>query len=76
MSIIALPSTTEDGRHSKIVARLSPSTPVTVPRFCADVIVTEHGVARLRGKTLSERAEALAAIADPSFRPGLEAPAS
>jgi len=74
MSIIALPSTTEDGRHSKIVARLSPSTPITVPRFCADVIVTEHGVARLRGKTLSERAEALAAIADPSFHPGLEAP--
>jgi len=69
LSIIALPSTTEDRRRAKIVAQLSAGTPATVPRYCADVVVTEHGVAHLRGKTLHERAEALTAVADPEFRP-------
>lgn len=68
MAIIALPSTTEDGRRSKIVACLSARAPATIPRFCADYVVTEFGVARLRGKTLRERAEALRAIAHPSFQ--------
>jgi 4-hydroxybutyrate CoA-transferase len=67
MAIVALPSTTEDGKRSKIVRRLGAQTPVTLPRFCADYVVTEFGVARLRGKTLRERAEALCAIAHPSF---------
>lgn len=67
-AIIALPSTTEDGKRSKIVARLSATTSVTVPRFCTDYVVTEFGVARLRGKTLRERAAALRAIAHPDFR--------
>lgn len=71
-SIIALPSTTEDGRHSKIVARLSGRTPVTIPRFCADLVVTEHGVAALRGKSLRERAAALIAIAHPDQQAALE----
>jgi acyl-CoA hydrolase len=68
VSIIALPSTTDDGRHSKIVARLAAGTPVTTPRFAVDVVVTEYGVARLRGKDLCARAEALIAIAHPDFR--------
>jgi 4-hydroxybutyrate CoA-transferase len=72
-SIVALPSTTEDGSRSKIVARLSERTPVTIPRFCTDVVITEHGIAHLRGKTLRERAEALIAVADPKFRDELEA---
>ncbi len=67
-SIIALPSTTEDGRHSKIVPRLTPGAVVTTPRFCTDYIVTEYGVARLKGKDLRARAEALIAIAHPDFR--------
>ncbi len=67
-SIIALSSTTEDGTRSKIVARLGEQTPVTIPRFCADYIVTEYGAARLRGKTLRQRAEALIAIAHPDWR--------
>jgi len=71
LSVVALASTTENGRFSKIVARLGAGAPVTIPRFCADVVVTEFGVARLRGRTLRERAEALCAIADPRFQSGL-----
>lgn len=71
LSIIALPSTTDDGRHSKIVARLAAGAPVTTPRFAVDVVVTEYGVARLRGKDLFARAEALIAIAHPAFRDAL-----
>lgn len=71
VSIIALPSTTEDGRHSKIVARLAAGAPVTTPRFAVDVVITEYGVARLRGKDLWARAEALIAIAHPDFRDAL-----
>jgi 4-hydroxybutyrate CoA-transferase len=68
VSIIALPSTTEDGKHSKIVPRLTAGAVVTTPRFCTDYIVTEYGVARLKGKDLRARAEALIAIAHPNFR--------
>ena len=70
-SITALPSTSRDRRHSRIVARLADGI-VTTPRAEADIVVTEHGIAELRGRTLAERARALIAIADPAFRPGLE----
>jgi len=73
LSIVALPSTTEDGKRSKIVTNLSAATPVTIPRHCADVVVTEYGAARLRGKTLRQRAEALVAVAHPDFRATLSA---
>ncbi|MBI3248077.1 MAG: hypothetical protein HYZ50_16355 [Deltaproteobacteria bacterium] len=67
VSIIALPSTTEDGKHSKIVPRLAGGI-VTTPRFCTDYIVTEYGVARMKGKDLRARAEALINISHPNFR--------
>jgi acyl-CoA hydrolase len=70
-SIIALPSTSRDRAHSRIVARLADGV-VTTPRAEADCIVTEHGIAALRGRTLAERARALTAIADPAFRAELE----
>ena len=44
---------------------------VTVPRSDADLVVTEHGVADLRGATLAERAARLIAIAAPAFREDL-----
>lgn len=69
-SIIALPSTGNGGRDSRIVSRLN--GPVTVPRSDADIVVTEHGVAELRGRSLSERARLLTAIAAPAFREALE----
>lgn len=68
-SIIALPSTARGGKVSRIVPRLST---VTVPKTDADMVVTEHGVADLRGATLKERVRRLIAIADPTFREDLE----
>ena len=73
ISILALPSTTEGGKRSRIVARFLPGTPVTTPRYAIDTVVTEYGVARLRGKELRARAEALVAIAHPDFRAALAA---
>lgn len=72
-SLICLPSTyTRDGvLHSRIVPWFGPGAVITTPRHHVDVIVTEHGTAELEGLTVSERGEALAAIADPQFRDGL-----
>ncbi len=67
--IVALPSTA--GRHSRIVAKLS--GPVTTARADADVVVTEHGIAELAGRTLPERARAMIAVADPAHRARLSA---
>ena len=69
-SIFAIPSTTPDGRNSRIVASLA-GRPVTTPRSDIDVVVTEFGVAELWGQPLSVRAERLAAIAHPDFRDAL-----
>ena len=70
-SIIALPSTTPDGKHSRIVAILA-GRPISVPRGDIDLVVTEYGVADLRGRSFSERAERLRAIAHPDFRDRLQ----
>jgi 4-hydroxybutyrate CoA-transferase len=74
MSILALASTTEDGSRSKLVRRLGARTPVTIPRFCADYVVTEFGAARIRGLSVRERAAALTAIAHPDWRSELARP--
>lgn len=71
-SIMAIPSATPDGRNSRIVPQLAAGSAVTHPRHSIQYVVTEYGVADLRGKTLRERAEALTAIAHPNFREGLE----
>lgn len=69
-SIIALTSTAGSGERviSRIVSQLPPGSAVTHPRHSVQYVVTEYGVADLRGKTLDERAEALIAIAHPDFR--------
>jgi acetyl-CoA hydrolase len=69
-SIIALPATAVGGAVSRIVAKLS--GPVSGPRCDADIVVTEWGVAALRGRTLTERRKAMIAIVDPKFRDDLE----
>lgn len=69
-SIMALTSTTPNGKHSKIVATLL-GQPVTTARSDIDIVVTEFGVAELWGLDLHARAEALIAIAHPSFRENL-----
>jgi acyl-CoA hydrolase len=45
---------------------------VTTPRFLADYVVTEHGVAALRGQSDAGRARALRRVADPAFREEIE----
>jgi acyl-CoA hydrolase len=72
--IIALPSTTSTG-ESRIVATLKPGAGVVTTRAHVQFVVTEHGVAALRGRSFRERAAALAAIAHPSHRDGLLAEA-
>lgn len=66
--IIALPSTVEvkGERRSRIVGCLS--GPATLGRADAGIVVTEHGIADLRGLSLAERARALIAVTDPQFR--------
>lgn len=71
-SIIALPAGAARGTRSRIVARLGAGTRVTTPRFLSDYVVTEHGVAALRGQSDAGRARALVRIADPAFRDALE----
>jgi len=66
-SILALPSTA-GGRTSRIVPRLGEGDVVGCPRADADIVVTEHGVAHLRDRSIEERADVLVAIADPAFR--------
>jgi acyl-CoA hydrolase len=69
-SIIALPSTTTDGTTSRIVESIS-NRPVTTPRGDADMVITEYGVADLRGASFSERRKRLAAVAHPNFSEAL-----
>ncbi len=66
-SIVALPSTAGGGAVSRIVASLAPSV-ATLTRTDVDYVITEHGVARLSGRTVEERAEALVAVAAPEHR--------
>ncbi|WP_250527370.1 acetyl-CoA hydrolase/transferase C-terminal domain-containing protein [Caballeronia sp. GAWG2-1] len=69
-SIIAVPSTTADGRQSRISASLL-NRPVTTARSDIDIVVTEFGVAHLSGCALRERAIRLLAIAHPDHRDSL-----
>jgi acyl-CoA hydrolase len=73
-AVICLPSTATsgDGAVSRIVAGLPEGMLVTTPRHQLDLVVTEFGVAHLRGRTVRERGLALAAIAHPDFREDLE----
>lgn len=72
-SIIAFPSTGKGGAVSRITARLKEGACVTTSRHDVDYIVTEYGVAHLKGKSNSARAEALISIAHPDFREELAA---
>ena len=65
---IVLQATTRDGSKSKIRPTLTPGSVVTTSKNTVDKIVTEYGVAEMRGRTLRERARALIAIADPKFQ--------
>lgn len=70
-SIIALPSTAAGGKVSRIVPFLAQGAAVSTSRNDVDYIVTEYGIAHLKGRTLRQRAQSLIAIAHPTFRDGL-----
>ena len=67
-AFIVLPSTAKDDTISRIVPTLTPGTHVSTSKNDINYVVTEHGVAQLRGKTAKQRCEALIAIAHPNFR--------
>jgi acyl-CoA hydrolase len=69
-SLVCLRSTSqvEGVTISRIIPRLPEGWIVTTPRHQLDLVITEHGVAHLRGRTVRERAHALAQIAAPQFR--------
>ncbi|MEO1189334.1 MAG: acetyl-CoA hydrolase/transferase C-terminal domain-containing protein, partial [Pseudomonadota bacterium] len=68
--ILALASSAKHGTISRIIPRL-PQDATSIARADVDTVVTEHGVAELKHKTIEERAEALISIADPSFHEAL-----
>lgn len=70
LSVVALTATTPDGRHSRLVPHLG-SDVVSLTRHTPDVVVTEYGAAWLRGRTVAERARALAEVAHPDHRTAL-----
>lgn len=71
-SIMVLTSTAKQGTVSRIVPTLTPGTHVTTSKNDVNYVVTEFGVAQLRGKSARERARALISIAHPDSRAGLE----
>ncbi len=71
-SITCLPSTAQGGKVSRIVPMLPQGTVVTLQRNLADLVVSEFGIARLKGKTLRQRAQELINIAHPDFREELK----
>src|SRR5450830_113632 len=74
-SFIVLPSTAKDGSISRIVPTLTPGTHATTSKNDVNYVVTEYGVAQLRGKSARQRAQALIAIAHPDFRAELRSAA-
>ncbi|MDR2188270.1 MAG: 4-hydroxybutyrate CoA-transferase [Azonexus sp.] len=67
-AFIVLPSTAKNDSISRIVPTLKPGTHVTTSKNDINYVVTEYGVAQLRGKTAKQRCEALIGIAHPDFR--------
>ncbi|WDP92343.1 MAG: GNAT family N-acetyltransferase [Desulfobacter sp.] len=74
-SIIALPSTAKDGTVSRIVPTLSAGAGVATLRADVNFVVTEYGIAQLKGKSIYQRVIELIQIAHPDFRTELMAAA-
>ncbi len=70
-SIIAIPSTASRGTVSRIVPLLTDGSAVTTSRNDVHYVVTEYGIANLKGRTLKQRAKLLIEIAHPKFRESL-----
>ncbi len=74
-AFVVLPATAAGGSLSRIRATLTPGSMVTTLKNTVDHVVTEHGVVEMRGRSISQRATDLIAIAAPQFRDGLTAEA-
>jgi len=70
-SIIALPSTAQNGEVSRIVSHLSEGAGIATTRGDIDIVVTEYGIAELHGKSIYQRVMELTQIAHPRFREDL-----
>lgn len=68
---MAFPATAKKGTISKIVPFLTQGATVTTSRNDVDYIVTEYGIAKMKGNNLRERARQLIHIAAPQFKDGL-----
>ena len=66
--IIAINATAKSGTISRIVPTLKPGAVVSIQRNIVDYIVTEYGIAHLRGKTVRQRVNEMISIAAPEFR--------
>ena len=73
-SFICLASTYEKGgeRRSRIVLNLTPGNVVTTPRSDMHYVVTEYGIANLKGRSVAERARSIIGLAHPDYRDALE----
>lgn len=71
--VVALRATAARGAVSRIVSHIQPPNPTTLPAYLADAIVTEHGIAEVRGLSASARAEAIINLAAPAHRDALRA---
>ena len=71
-SISVMTSTTGGGKVSRITPMLAEGTVVTVPRTISDYVITEYGIAHLKGKTQRQRSLELIGIAHPDFREELK----
>lgn len=74
-AFIVLPATAKDNTISRIVPTLTPGTHISTSKNDINYVVTEFGVAQLRGKSAKQRAQELIAIAHPDFRGELTAQA-
>ena len=70
-AVTLLPATALDGAVSRIVPQLEAGSIVTIPRFFADIVITEYGIARLLGRNHRERAYELIGVAHPDYREDL-----
>jgi len=68
----AAPSATPGQLISKIVPNISPGGIVTTPRSCADYVITEWGVAQIKGQSVRHRVQNIIKVAHPDFRDELE----
>lgn len=71
LRMVVLPSTAARGTVSRIVKTEDATGPVSLGRFDIDIVITEHGIADLRGRSHAARRDALLAVADPAHRSSL-----